>query len=41
VRPELVGEVAYGQWTSDGRMRHPVWRGLRPDKVPGEVVREN
>jgi bifunctional non-homologous end joining protein LigD len=41
VRPELVGEVAYGQWTSDGRMRHPVWRGLRPDKVPGEVVRED
>ncbi|HMG29400.1 MAG TPA: non-homologous end-joining DNA ligase [Jiangellaceae bacterium] len=40
VRPELVGEVAYGQWTSDGRMRHPVWRGLRPDKVPSEVVRE-
>ncbi|MGH8825747.1 MAG: non-homologous end-joining DNA ligase [Jiangellaceae bacterium] len=41
VRPELVGEVTYGQWTSDGRMRHPVWRGLRPDKMPGEVVRES
>jgi bifunctional non-homologous end joining protein LigD len=41
VRPELVGEVAYGQWTADGRMRHPVWRGLRPDKVPGDVVRED
>ncbi|MBD0293302.1 MAG: hypothetical protein ICV70_06985 [Jiangellaceae bacterium] len=40
VRPELVGEVAYGQWTVDGRLRHPVWRGLRPDKLPGEVVRE-
>jgi bifunctional non-homologous end joining protein LigD len=41
VRPELVGEVAYGQWTADGRMRHPVWRGLRPDKVAGDVVRED
>lgn len=40
VQPQLVGEVAYGQWTADGRMRHPVWRGLRPDKIPAEVVRE-
>jgi bifunctional non-homologous end joining protein LigD len=40
IRPELVGEVAYGQWTADNRMRHPVWRGLRPDKIPAEVVRE-
>jgi bifunctional non-homologous end joining protein LigD len=40
VRPELVGEVAYGHWTADGRMRHPVWRGLRSDKAPGDVVRE-
>lgn len=40
VRPALVGEVRYGEWTSDGRLRHPSWRGLRPDKSPGEVVRE-
>jgi bifunctional non-homologous end joining protein LigD len=40
VRPELVGEVRYGEWTSDGRLRHPSWRGLRPDKSPEEVVRE-
>ena len=40
VRPELVGEVAYAHWTDDDRMRHPVWRGLRPDKRPAEVVRE-
>ncbi|ONI86659.1 DNA ligase [Saccharothrix sp. ALI-22-I] len=39
VRPELVGEVAHRQWTTDGRMRFPTWRGLRPDKVPGEVRR--
>ena len=31
VRPEVVGEVAYGELTGPGRMRHPVWRGLRPD----------
>jgi bifunctional non-homologous end joining protein LigD len=40
VEPQLVGEVAYGQWTADNRMRHPVWRGLRPDKIPAEVFRE-
>jgi bifunctional non-homologous end joining protein LigD len=33
VRPELVGEVRYGEMTSDGRLRHPSWRGLRPDKA--------
>ncbi|WP_456844160.1 non-homologous end-joining DNA ligase [Cellulomonas sp. P5_C6] len=41
VRPELVGEVAYTEWTDDGRLRHPAWRGLRPDKRPGDVVRED
>lgn len=40
VEPQLVGEVAFGEWTSDSRLRHPSWRGLRPDKSPGEVVRE-
>ena len=40
VRPKLVGEVVYGEWTSDGHLRHPVWRGLRPDKEPGEVAVE-
>jgi ATP-dependent DNA ligase len=40
VRPELVGEVRYGEWTSDDRLRHPSWRGLRRDKQPGEVQRE-
>lgn len=40
VRPELVGEVRYGEMTSDGRLRHPSWRGLRPDKTPAEVVLE-
>ncbi len=34
VSPKLVGEVAFTEWTSDGRLRHPSWRGLRPDKFP-------
>lgn len=41
VAPQLVGEVAFTEWTGDGRLRHPVWRGLRPDKAPGQVVRES
>jgi bifunctional non-homologous end joining protein LigD len=41
VTPELVGEVAFTEWTRDGRLRHPTWRGLRPDKSPAEVVRES
>ena len=40
VRPELVGEVAFTEWTSDGRMRHPSFQGLREDKKAREVVRE-
>ncbi|HPX38192.1 MAG TPA: ATP-dependent DNA ligase [Mycobacterium sp.] len=40
VRPELVGEVRYGEMTSDGHLRHPSWRGLRPDKDPGDVILE-
>ncbi|WP_344480170.1 non-homologous end-joining DNA ligase [Nonomuraea monospora] len=39
VRPALVGEVAYTMWTDEQRLRHPVWRGLRPDKLPAEVTR--
>jgi len=38
--PELVGEVQFAEWTGDGVMRHPSWRGLRPDKSPDDVVRE-
>lgn len=41
VRPELVGEVRYGELTSEGRLRHPSWRGLRPDKTPAEVSWES
>ncbi|HSR24401.1 MAG TPA: non-homologous end-joining DNA ligase, partial [Candidatus Eisenbacteria bacterium] len=38
VTPALVGEVAFAEWTRDGRLRHPSWQGLRPDKSAGEVV---
>jgi bifunctional non-homologous end joining protein LigD len=41
VEPRLVGEVAYGEWTRAGRLRHPVWRGLRPEKDPTEVEVES
>ncbi|AQA22598.1 ATP dependent DNA ligase C terminal region family protein [Rhodococcus sp. MTM3W5.2] len=38
VRPEIVGEVRYSELTGDGRLRHPSWRGLRPDKSPDQVA---
>lgn len=40
VTPRIVGEVAFTEWTPDGRLRHPAWRGLRPDKSADEVHRE-
>lgn len=40
VRPVYVGEVRFGEWTDAGRLRHPAWRGLRPDKDPKSVVVE-
>jgi bifunctional non-homologous end joining protein LigD len=39
VEPTIVGEVAFGEWTADNQLRHPSWRGLRPDKSPGDVTR--
>ncbi|WP_197320110.1 non-homologous end-joining DNA ligase [Saccharomonospora sp. NB11] len=38
VEPVYVGEVEHRQWTRDGRLRHPSWRGLRPDREPSEVT---
>ncbi|WP_458116120.1 ATP-dependent DNA ligase [Arthrobacter sp. D2-10] len=38
VRPALVGEVQFSERTSGGKLRHPVWRGWRPDKKPSDVV---
>jgi bifunctional non-homologous end joining protein LigD len=40
VEPELVAQVAFSEWTRDGRLRHPRFLGLREDKAAREVVRE-
>jgi bifunctional non-homologous end joining protein LigD len=40
VRPKLVAEVAFTEWTSDGRIRHPVFHGLRTDKDPETNTKE-
>lgn len=40
VRPALVCEVRFTEWTADGRIRHPSFQGLRADKIPRDVVRE-
>ncbi len=40
VRPKLVGEVKFTEWTAKGEMRHPVFLGLRTDKKASDVIRE-
>jgi bifunctional non-homologous end joining protein LigD len=40
VEPELVAQVAFSEWTRDGRLRHPRYLGLRDDKPARDVVRE-
>jgi len=40
VEPELIAQVGFGEWTREGRLRHPRYLGLRDDKRPREVVRE-
>ena len=40
VLPELVCAVGFSEWTTDGRLRHPRYQGLRIDKDPADVVRE-
>ena len=39
-KPQLVGEVEFMEWTADGLIRHPSFQGLREDKKPQEIVRE-
>jgi ATP-dependent DNA ligase len=41
VKPKLVAEIRFTEWTKDGKLRHPRFRGLRDDKRPTEVVRED
>ena len=40
VRPVLVGEVVFTEWTGEGKIRHPSFQGVRGDKKPRDVVRE-
>jgi bifunctional non-homologous end joining protein LigD len=40
VTPKLVCEIEFAEWTRDGRLRAPRYKGLRDDKKPGEVRRE-
>src|SRR5262249_15943076 len=40
VKPKLVAEVAFTEWSDDGALRHPSFQGLREDKKVKEVVRE-
>ena len=40
VEPELVCEVEFAEWTHDGRLRAPSYKGLREDKAPDDVRRE-
>jgi bifunctional non-homologous end joining protein LigD len=40
VEPTLVVEVAYGEWTPDGQLRHPAYLGQRDDKEARDVTRD-
>ena len=40
VKPELVCEVVFTEWTTDGKIRHPSFQGLRADKDPKQIARE-
>lgn len=40
VKPELVGQIEFGNWTDDGRLRHPSFQGLREDKPAAEITRD-
>ena len=41
VKPRLIAQIAFTEWTRDGKLRHPRFLGLRDDKRPEEVVRES
>lgn len=40
LKPKLVAQVGFSEWTTDGKLRHPRFLGLRTDKKASEVVRE-
>ena len=41
LKPELVAQIGFTEWTPDGHLRHSRFVGLREDKAAREVVREN
>ena len=41
LRPRLVAQIGFSEWTTDGKLRHPRFLGLRTDKKPRDVVRES
>jgi bifunctional non-homologous end joining protein LigD len=41
LRPELVAQIGFTEWTRDGKLRHPRYLGLRDDKTAADVVRED
>jgi bifunctional non-homologous end joining protein LigD len=41
VKPKLVAEIGFTEWTKTGKLRHPRFKGLRRDKSAREVVREH
>lgn len=41
IKPELVGEVGFTEWTRDHKLRHPRFLGLRNDKSPQEIIKES
>jgi bifunctional non-homologous end joining protein LigD len=38
--PKLIAQLSFTEWTKDGKLRHPVYLGLRDDKKPTEVTRK-
>jgi bifunctional non-homologous end joining protein LigD len=40
VKPDMVCEVVFTEWTGEGKIRHPSFQGIRADKKPKQVVRE-
>ena len=40
VKPKLIAQVRFGEWTTDGKLRHPRFLGLREDKKPEQVMGE-
>jgi ATP-dependent DNA ligase len=40
VKPQLVAQIGFTEWTAENKLRHPRFLGLREDKRPEDVVRE-